>query len=189
MKSINKNLVSALVLMVVTSALYRVIPGRPYGFAPQIAVAIFSGSLFIKNKRIAFLLPLLSMLVSDGFYQFLYLNGWADMPGFYSGQWENYLLFVGLTCFGFLIQLSKIASIFSVSLITPTVYFLVSNTMVWLFGGGYNRPKNVSGFITCLADGIPFYKNSLFATLVFSTILFGSMAILHRITNRRKAVQ
>lgn len=188
MKNINKNLVSALVLMVVTTALYRVIPGRPYGFAPQIAVAIFSGSLFIKNKPTAFLLPLLSMLISDAFYQLLYLNGWADMPGFYAGQWENYLLFVGLTCFGFFIQPNKLASIFSVSLITPTVYFFISNTMVWLFGGGYNRPKTVNGLITCLADGIPFYKNSLFATLIFSSILFGSMAMLDRLFKRSKAV-
>lgn len=188
MKNINKNLIAALVLMIVTTALYRVIPGRPYGFAPQIAVAIFSGSIFINNKRIAFLLPLLSMLISDGFYQLLYLNGWAEIPGFYAGQWENYLLFVGLTCFGFLVQSNRIMSIFSVSLITPSAYFLVSNTMVWLFGGGYNRPQNANGFITCLADGIPFYKNSLFATLIFSTILFGSMAIFSRIVNRSKAV-
>ena len=46
---LNKEIVIALIIMIVTSALYRVLPGRPFGFAPQIAIALFSGSLFVKN--------------------------------------------------------------------------------------------------------------------------------------------
>lgn len=40
--------------MIITSALYRVLPGRPYGFAPQIAIALFGGSLFARQKQYAF---------------------------------------------------------------------------------------------------------------------------------------
>ena len=56
---LNKQIVIALVIMIATSALYRVMPGRPYGFAPQIAIALFGGSLFSKQKQYAFLLPIL----------------------------------------------------------------------------------------------------------------------------------
>ena len=43
---LNKQIIAALVIMVAMSALYRVLPGRPFGFAPQIAIALFGGSLF-----------------------------------------------------------------------------------------------------------------------------------------------
>ena len=89
---LNKEIVIALIIMIVTSALYRVLPGRPFGFAPQIAIALFSGSLFVKNKHFAFLLPLVSMFLSDLMYQLLYVNHLSPIQGFYYGQWQNYLL-------------------------------------------------------------------------------------------------
>ena len=55
---LNKQIILALVIMVATSALYRVMPGRPLGFAPQIAIALFSGSLFASKKQYSFLLPI-----------------------------------------------------------------------------------------------------------------------------------
>ena len=70
---LNKQIVLALVIMIATSALYRVMPGRPYGFAPQIAIALFAGSLFAKQKQYAFLLPIVSMFISDVLYQILFL--------------------------------------------------------------------------------------------------------------------
>ncbi|MEK7200262.1 MAG: DUF6580 family putative transport protein, partial [Bacteroidota bacterium] len=100
---INRPLIISLVLMVLVSALYRILPDRPMGFAPQIAMGLFSGALFVKNKKWAFILPLVSMFLSDLLYQVLYNNGLTAIRGFYDGQWINYLLFAGMTCFGFLI--------------------------------------------------------------------------------------
>ena len=48
---LNRQIILALVIMVATSALYRIMPGRPMGFAPQIAIALFSGSLFASKKQ------------------------------------------------------------------------------------------------------------------------------------------
>jgi hypothetical protein len=93
---LNKSLLLAFGLLVLSAALYRVWDGRPYGFAPQIAMAIFGGAV-IKDKRWAFILPLLSMFISDALYHLLYVNGLSEIKGFYSGQWLNYLLFAGLT--------------------------------------------------------------------------------------------
>ena len=59
-------------MMIAASALYRILPGRPYGFAPQIAIALFGGSLFASRKQVAFLLPILSMFLSDILYQILF---------------------------------------------------------------------------------------------------------------------
>lgn len=151
-------------------------PGRPYGFAPQIAMAIFGGAI-IKDKKFAFLLPLLAMFVSDGLYQLLYINGVGIIPGFYEGQALNYLLFAGLTVFGFFIKNFNVKNIAIASISAPTVYFLISNFLVWASASplaGLQRPKTFSGLMMCYGDGLPFYPWSLASTFVFSAILFGS---------------
>ena len=148
-------------------------PGRPFGFAPQIAMCIFSGAV-IKDKRFAFLLPLLSMFISDALYEVLYRNGVGNIPGFYSGQIINYILFGSMTVFGFIITKLNFSRIFIAALSAPTAYFLLSNFLVWIGGGGLQRPKTFSGLTQCYTDGLPFYAWSVAATLIFSAILFGA---------------
>ena len=83
MMKLNKQIILAIAIMIATSALYRVLPGRPYGFAPQIAIALFGGSLFASRKQYAFLLPILSMFISDVLYQVLFYYHLSPMQGFY----------------------------------------------------------------------------------------------------------
>ncbi len=174
--------------MVLATALYRIFPNRPLGFAPQIAVALFAGSLFVRNKKYAFLLPLISMLISDGIYQLLYVNGLSEIAGFYGGQWLNYLLIISLTCFGFLIKKNNILAIVGSSIAAPTVFFILSNGLVWLGGGGWGHPKTMAGLLACYADGLPFYPNSMYATLLFSSILFGTYALINRSVLSKKFI-
>jgi hypothetical protein len=172
----SKNIVWSFILLVIVAALYRIIPGRPFGFAPQWAMAIYAGAV-IKDKKWAFIMPVLSMFVSDLFYQVLFIGGISDMPGFYEGQWQNYLLFTLLVFVGLAIRKLNIFQIVAASVTAPTLYFLVSNFLVWASNGatrGLNRPRDFNGLMLCYADGIPFYKMSILATLVFSAILFGS---------------
>jgi hypothetical protein len=72
MKNRQSTLVIFIVLILV-AALYRLMP-RPWGFAPQIAMALFGGAI-ITDKRLAFALPILSMFVSDLIYHLLYTYG------------------------------------------------------------------------------------------------------------------
>lgn len=171
-----KQLAGSFILLIVIASLYRIMPGRPLGFSPLIAMAIFGGAV-IKDKKFAFLLPLLAMFVSDSLYQLLYINGVGSVPGFYQGQVINYMLFGGLTIFGFLIKNFNIKRIAIASLSAPTAYFLISNFLVWASSSpdaGWNRPKTFSGLIMCYGDGLPFYPWSVISTFVFSAILFGS---------------
>ena len=178
---ITKNAIVALVLLVLVSALYRVFPNRPLGFAPQYAMAIFGGALFIKDKKKAFLLPVLSMFLSDLLYQGLYSAGMSNFPGFYEGQWQNYLLFALLTCIGFFIKKINVVNVAAASVAAPTVYFILSNFVVWAgWQGtrGFNRPKTFAGLMQCYTDALPFYPNSVYATLFFSLVLFGGYYIV-----------
>src|SRR6266536_4519498 len=98
-----KTTILVFVLLVIASALYRVWDNRPMGFAPQIAMALFAGSV-IKDKRFSFLVPLFSMFISDLLYQMLYQQGLTPIKGFYEGQWLNYLCFTLITVIGFFIR-------------------------------------------------------------------------------------
>jgi hypothetical protein len=174
----NKNVLLSIGMMVLITSVYRIMPNRPYGFAPQIALALFGGAFFVKDKKWAFSLPLISMLISDLLYQVLYKYGYTEIQGFYSGQWVNYLLIGGLTVFGFLISDAKISKVLIASIAAPTTYFLISNSLVWFGNGGYHRGYTLSGFVQTLVDGIPFYQNSIMGTIVFGAILFGGYSLL-----------
>jgi len=173
---ITKQVAVSFILLVVIASLYRIMPGRPFGFAPQIAMAIFGGAI-IKDKKLAFLLPLLSMFVSDALYEILYRNGVGNIQGFYSGQIVNYILFTSMTVFGFFIEKFNVAKIAAASIVAPTTFFLLSNFFVWLSSSpdaGYARPKTFDGLLMCYNDGLPFYPWSVASTLIFSAILFGA---------------
>ena len=175
---LNKEIVIALIIMIVTSALYRVLPGRPFGFAPQIAIALFSGSLFVKNKHFAFLLPLISMFLSDLMYQVLYVNHLSPIQGFYEGQWQNYLLIAATAIFGFGLQTNNVSKFVGNFIAAPTLFFLISNFMVWASFGGYQHPMTASGLMQTIVDGLPFYGYSVAGTFVFGAIMFGGFKLV-----------
>lgn len=175
----NRSLFLAFGLLIISASLYRVWDGRPLGFAPQIAMAIFAGAV-IKRKSWAFILPVLSLFISDALYEVLYINGLTEISGFYSGQFTNYLLFAGLVSIGFLIKKINVSSVLLASVSAPTVYFIVSNLLVWVNGGGLARPKTLDGLMMCYADAIPFYRGSLVGTMVFSTVLFGGFYLMQQ---------
>jgi len=105
MKNKQGILISFIVLILI-AALYRIMP-RPWGFAPQIAMALFGGAV-ISDKRLAFALPILSMFISDLIYHLLYTYGNGVTPGFYEGQLTNYILFALLTVLGFVLRDLKV---------------------------------------------------------------------------------
>lgn len=187
---LNKSVLLSFGLLILAASLYRAWPDRPYGFAPQMAMALFGGAV-IKDKRLAFLLPLISMLVSDVFYQVLYVNGLSQIKGFYGGgQWINYVLIASVTLFGFLLKKLTVLRVMAFSLSGSVIFFLLSNFAVWAGGGGFGRPKTFDGLLMCYYDGLAFlrdyglvkgfYGNLFIGDLFFCTILFGSFYLLDR---------
>lgn len=172
---LNKKIIVLGIAILVLSVIYRVSPLRDYGFAPQLAIAIFSGFFFAENKKWAFLLPILSMFLSDLVYEILYFYQITDIQGFYGkGQIINYALFALVTCVGFFIKKLNVIKVTVAALVGPTIFFLTSNFSVWLGNGGLMRPKTSLGLTQCFIDALPFYKNSIIGTLIFSIVLFGS---------------
>jgi hypothetical protein len=178
---LNKSNLLVLFILILACALYRVWDSRPMGFAPQIAMALFAGSVS-KDKRFAFLFPVLSLFISDLLYQFLYSQGLSTIKGFYSGQWQNYLLIASITVIGFFINKNRISQIFIGSLAGAVYFFLISNFMVWI-GGGWDinnqpYPRSFSGLMLCYSEALPFFKWSVLSTLLFNGVFFGSFYLL-----------
>ncbi len=181
-----KENLAPIVILVLTAALYRALPGRVWGFAPHLAMAVFGGAV-IRDKRIAFAMPILSLLLSDAVYHVLYLNGLFGIPGFYSGQVSNYLLIGSLAIIGFFLRRDSLSQVLAGALTAPVVYFLASNFMVWMGGGGLGRPRTFNGLLQCYVDGLPFLQTSVIGTLFFSALLFGGFH-LYSSYGSRKAV-
>src|SRR5688572_16647158 len=131
---INKTILIVFGLLLLASSLYRVWDGRPWGFTPQFAIAICAGAI-IKDRLLAFLLPLLSMFLSDVLYEVLYVNNLSDIKGFYTGQLINYILIVGSTLLGMLIRKPRWLNVTILAVSIPTLYFIISNLAVWIGRG------------------------------------------------------
>jgi hypothetical protein len=140
------------------------------GFSPVIAIALFSGYFFNKKESL-FTLPLLSLLLSDLFIHGLYQQGVFEYPGIYGGQWKNYLLLLSATLVGVLVRGSSYRSLSLGAIAGPTMFFILSNLMVWSASSEAVYAKTFGGLMTCYTAGLPFYRNSLVGTFVFLPLI------------------
>lgn len=180
---INKDTLIIFTVLLVTAALYRLIPFRPAGFAPQMALAIFGGAL-IKDKKWALTFPILSLFISDLMFQGLFLAGLVDIKGIYSGQWQLYVCFLLITVFGFFMKKVTFKNALIFSGAGSIIFFIISNFAVWLGGGGFARPRTLEGLKFTYFDALIFYRdgglikgfpgNFLIHDLIWGALLFGA---------------
>ncbi|MBK6936092.1 MAG: hypothetical protein IPH18_03830 [Chitinophagaceae bacterium] len=172
MKFSRKLIVFTLLLVVLTAACkYFFGPDINWsGFSPVIAIALFSGFI-VKEKNASFLLPLLALFISDAVIQLLYTQDLFKYPGFYDGQWKNYLVLLSCTLIGVAFKGRSYSSLLAGGLAAPTLFFLVSNLMAWQANIDTLYARNFGGLITCYEAGLPFYRNSLIATLLFLPVI------------------
>ena len=166
-------------MLIAAASVYRAFDNRMWGFAPQIAMALFGG-MAIKNKAWAFALPLFSLFISDVIYETLYTKGLTPIRGFYDGQLVNYIIMASVVLVGFLFKKVNIKNIVLGSLIAPVYFFLASNFTVWLGVGGVNYEKTWAGIVECYTAALPFFKGSLISTFFFSAIFFGVYYLVNR---------
>ncbi|MCY7311412.1 MAG: hypothetical protein LH619_11590 [Chitinophagaceae bacterium] len=185
MKNNGRLIVFTLVLVILATACkYFFGPDLDWsGFSPVIAIALFAGFI-IKQKDMSFLLPLLALFISDAVIQFLYTQDMFPYAGFYSGQWKNYLILMVATLIGWALKGRSYTSLLAGTIAAPTVFFLVSNFMVWQATTEAVYAKSFSGLMTCYEAGLPFYRNSLIATLLFLPVIL----LVYNYLTKKKAV-
>ncbi len=154
----------ALALIVLAAAL-RIAP-HPWNFTPVGAMALFSGAL-LKDRRLAFLFPLLALFLGDVFIGFHKL-----IPIVYASFLIN--VAIGL----WLRDRRTVARISLATLLGATQFFFITNFAVWQFLSGF--PHTASGLVACYLAGIPFFWNTLAGDALYAALLFGSYALAER---------
>jgi len=155
----------ALALIALAAAL-RIAP-HPWNFTPIGAMALFSGAM-LRDRRLAFLFPLLALFAGDLFIGFHKL-----IPIVYTSFLIN--VAIGLC----LRDRRTIARISLATLLSATQFFLVTNFAVWQFLTGY--AYTTAGLLACYIAGIPFFWNTLAGDALYAALLFGSFALAERL--------
>lgn len=152
--------------------LLRILP-HPFNFTPIAALALFAGVQF-KNNKLAYLVPLVMMLLSDIILQGLYYVGITEWPAFYDSMPMVYASFLLVVLIGRAISSSKNALKIGAGAVAGSlVFFLLSNFGVWLFGDGIMYTRDLNGILDCFAAGVPFYRNTLLGDLIYTGVFFG----------------
>ena len=145
-----------LLLFIIFAAIIRLMPHHP-NFAPITAMALFGGLNF-QNKKLAYSIPLLAMIISDLFL------------GFYSISIFVYTSFIAITFIGTVINKINISNIFLSSLL----FFIITNLGVWILG----YPMTLEGLLTCFTLALPFFGYALTGDLFFSLLFkYGFKAV------------
>ena len=154
------------VLMILAAAASRVIP-HPPNVASIAAVALFGGA-YLSNKRLALIVPLAALFLSD------------LVLGFYSHMEIVYGSFLVVVCLGFLLQRKRsVLRIAGAALASSVLFFVVTNFGVWAFESLY--PKTAAGLLACYVAAIPFFQNTLVGDAIYTAVLFGGFALAEKL--------
>lgn len=164
-----------LAALAVAAACSRVAP-HPMNFAPMTALALFGGATFA-SRGAALLAPLAALFGSDCLLQLTYRLGWQPSWGFYSGQGIIYACLLTTIGIGFLLRgRTTVATVAAGTLAGSVVFFLVTN-FPWPLGPVRSYPTTPAGISASYTAGLPFFRNTLLGDVVYSTLLFGSLAL------------
>ena len=169
MKKINLNYVGVLAL-ILFALFSRIIPHMP-NFTPVGAIALFGGA-YLNNKYHAFLVPIISLWVSDIIINNFLLSLYSNFIWFYSGFIWQYSSFLLITLIGIkFLKRKSLKNIFLTTFCSSLLFFLITNFGVWFSGSLY--PKTLNGLLICYTAGLPFFKGTILGFAFYSTLLFG----------------
>lgn len=150
-------------LMILAAAFTRLIP-HPPNFTAVGAIALFGGAYFTE-KKYAFIIPMLAMLLSD------------LIIGFHDGMLSVYISFVLIVGIGIVLSRNiKLKNVVAASLLSSVLFFVLTNFQMWIQSTLY--AKNISGLIGCYVAAIPFFHYTILGDLAFVGILFGLFAAI-----------
>lgn len=159
---------AVVVLIVILAAAIRVMTnGWIPNFTPIGALALFSGAYF-NDKKLAFIVPVSAMLLSDLFI------------GFHSTMIFVYASFLMIVLLSRAANYSRksVGSVLGSALGGSVLFFLVTNFGVWATSGMYEM--SLSGLMTSYVEGIPFFRYTLMGDLFYVAVFFGAFEVVRR---------
>lgn len=153
-------------ILILLAAALRLAP-HPWNFTPVGAIALFSGAM-VRDRRAAFLFPLLVMFATDAIAGFNKLS-----PLVYA----SFLLSVAIG--RLLSEKRSVARIGGAILLGAIQFFVITNFGVWAFLGSY--PHTLAGLLGCYLAAVPFLWNTLASDALYATVLFGAFALIEHL--------
>ena len=102
--------------------------------------------------------------------RFVYNHEWQL---FYGGFYWIYGAFALMVIAGkFLLKNISVKNILVAAVVITFIHWIIADMGVWLTS--YLYPNTIEGFWACLSAAIPFERNFLLGTLLYSAIMFGS---------------
>ncbi len=144
-------------LVVLFLALSRLIP-HPPNFTPLGAMALLAGAYF-SNLRLALLIPLAAMLVSD-----ILLGVHSTMVYVY------FSVAVIIVLSNRFIKQRSIMNMLVGATLSAILFFIITNFGAWLSHDIY--AKTINGLQQAYLAGIPFFRDTLLSNLMFTCIGF-----------------
>lgn len=155
-------------VMILAAALSRLLTNQLHlwNFTPIAAIALF-GAAHFSDKKFAFLIPIIAMLITDA------------IIGFHPGMWDVYGTLVLITFIGFSLRNNvRVVPVVAISLLSSLIFFTITNFSVWL--GSTLYPRTWDGLTTCFAAGLPFFGNTIAGDLFYCGVLFGGFEWVKR---------
>lgn len=154
-----------IVAMILFAGVIRIFP-HPWNLTPVGAMALFSGAA-IRNRLMAFAVPLLALLAGDLFIGFHIL-----MPVVYAS------FLVSIMIGWWLRERRTAPRIGGAVLVGAIQFFLITNFGVWMLLNFYS--KTLAGLAACYIAGLPLFWNTLAGDALFSALLFGALFLAER---------
>lgn len=162
-----KSRVVLVIGIVVAAALARLVPHIP-NVTPVDAVALFGGA-YLADRRLAFLVPLAAIVISDAVLGF---DGLGTELAVYGCAATTVALGLWIG------RNRSVLRIGSAAIASSLLFFVVTDLAVWEFGTLY--PHTFDGLVACYAAALPFLRNTLAGDLTYTALLFGGFALLER---------
>jgi len=176
MKKQDTSLMIIAILMILAAAISRLVL-YPNNLSPIIGMSLFSGAV-IKDKKLAFVMPLMAMFLSDVMFEVFNVA-----KGFW-GWWQllNYGALILITCFGFFMKKINVINVAVFSIVSTVVFYLLSNTIAYFVDleQYHLYATNFSGYMDCMYAGLPFMYKGLYVDLAYCAILFGGYYLLEK---------
>ena len=175
LNKINPRTIVLLAFMVAVAAIRIILSLEPtmspfVTFTPLGAMAIFGGVYFQKNFK-AYLFPLLTLWMGDIILnRLVYYNEWRF---FYDGWFFTYgayalMVFAGQR----MIKKASVKNIVFASLVATLIHWIGTSPSCFFIENSM-YPPTWDGYLASLVAAIPYERNFLVGTLVYSGILFG----------------
>jgi hypothetical protein len=155
------------VLLILLAIGSRLIPHPPNWTAVG-ALAVF-GAYSLDKQWMKYLVPLAAMIISDA------------IIGFHSGIYVIYACMILSVLLGdryFTKKPLRFVSVAGVTLNASLLFFVITNFMVWLQSGLYE--KSLAGLILCYQMALPFFQNQILGDMFYSSILYFGFVYINK---------